>query len=69
MIDENGDTADMFMPFSTLEEDEIPVTSSLLIDDDGEDSPRVIGQPARAESVTNPISKSEKPLWIRLKSL
>lgn len=56
MIDENGDTADMFMPFSTLEEDEIPATSSLLIDDDGEDSPRVIGQPARAESETNPVT-------------
>lgn len=56
MIDENGDTADTFMPFSTLEEDEIPVTSSLLVDDDGEDSPRVIGQPARAESETNPVT-------------
>lgn len=50
MIDENGDTADMFMPFSTLEEDEIPVASFLFIDDDGEDSPRVVGQPAKAES-------------------
>lgn len=55
MIDENGDTADTFMPFSTLEEDENPVTASLLADDDGEESPRVIGRPAEADSQTTPV--------------
>lgn len=55
MIDENGDTVDMFMPFSTLE-DELPVTSSWIIDDDGEASPRVVGVPAGTVSETTPVT-------------
>lgn len=56
MIDEYGDTKDTFMPFSTLEEDdENPVTASLLADDDGEDSPRVVGKPAGTGSQTTPV--------------
>ena len=52
MIDENGDTVDTFMPFSTLEED-VTVQKGNVIDDDGDDSPRVIGEPARGtEAVT-----------------
>lgn len=52
MIDENGDTVDTFMPFSTLEED-VTEQKSNVIDDDGDDSPRVIGEPARGtEAVT-----------------
>ena len=46
MIDENGDTVDTFMPFSTLEED-VTEQKGNVIDDDGYDSPRVIGEPAR----------------------
>lgn len=52
MIDENGDTVDTFMPFSTLEED-VTEQKCNVIDDDGDDSPRVIGEPARGtEAVT-----------------
>ena len=52
MIDENGDTVDTFMPFSTLEED-VTEQKGNVIDDDGDDSPRVIGEPARGtEAVT-----------------
>ncbi len=44
MIDQNGDTVDTFMPFSTLDEDESSTTNSHEINDDGDDSPRVIGK-------------------------
>jgi len=42
MTDENGNTVESFPPFSTLEDAE-DSTDSLEIHDDGEDSPRVIG--------------------------
>ena len=52
MIDENGDIVDTFMPFSTLEED-VTEQKANVIDDDGDDSARVIGEPARGtEAVT-----------------
>lgn len=44
MIDQNGDTVDTFPPFSTLEEDEADTAGGHIIDDDGNDSPRVIGK-------------------------
>lgn len=45
MTDENGNTVDSFLPYSTLENDE-DSTDSLEIHDDGADSPRVIGKVA-----------------------
>lgn len=44
MIDQNGDTVDAFPPFSTLEEDEAETTGDFKINDDGADSPRVVGE-------------------------
>ena len=44
MIDKNGDTVDTFPPFSTLEEDEPETAGGHEINDDGADSPRVIGE-------------------------
>lgn len=44
MIDQNGDTVDTFPPFSTLEEDEAETTGDFKINDDGADSPRVVGK-------------------------
>lgn len=45
MTDENGNTVDSFLPFSTLKEDEEPeVPQGKHIDDDGNGSPRVIGK-------------------------
>ena len=46
MIDKNGDTVDTFPPFSTLKDTEPEATGSYEIHDDGEDSPRVIGEVA-----------------------
>lgn len=47
MTDKNGDTVDTFPPFSTLEEDEPEEsTGGHQINDNGEDSPRVIGEVA-----------------------
>ena len=44
MLDENGDTVDTFPPFSTLEEDSSESANGYKIQDDGTDSPRVIGK-------------------------
>lgn len=44
MIDKNGNTVDTFPPFNTLEEDEPEITGGHEINDDGADSPRVIGE-------------------------
>ena len=44
MIDKNGDTVDTFPPFSTLEEDEPETAGGHEINDNGADSPRVIGE-------------------------
>lgn len=44
MIDQNGDTVDTFPPFNTLEEDETEAANGYEIHDDGEDSPRVVGE-------------------------
>lgn len=44
MTDKNGDTVDTFPPFSTLEEDDPEITGGYEINDDGADSPRVIGE-------------------------
>ncbi|MBP1534228.1 MAG: hypothetical protein IK999_08905 [Ruminococcus sp.] len=44
MIDKNGNTVDTFPPFSTLEEDEPETAGGHEINDDGADSPRVIGE-------------------------
>ena len=44
MIDQNGDTVDSFPPFNTLKDDEPEEsTGNYEINDNGEDSPRVIG--------------------------
>ena len=44
MIDQNGDTVDTFPPYSTLDEDEAETTGDFKINDDGADSPRVVGK-------------------------
>ena len=44
MTDKNGDTVDSFPPFSTLEEDDPEIADGYEINDDGADSPRVIGK-------------------------
>ena len=44
MLDENGNTVDTFPPFSTLEENEPDTKNDYKIQDDGADSPRVIGK-------------------------
>jgi hypothetical protein len=44
MVDENGDTVDSFPPFSTLEEDEKESKGGYEINNNGADSPRVIGK-------------------------
>ena len=41
---QNGDTVDSFPPFSTLEEDDPEIADGYEINDDGADSPRVIGK-------------------------
>ena len=46
MLDENGNTVDTFPPFSTLEEDSSESANGYKIQDDGADSPRVIGKTA-----------------------
>lgn len=53
MIDKNGDTVDSFPPFSTLKDTEHEATGGYEIHDDGEDSPRVIGEvTARTETAS-----------------
>ena len=44
MTDKNGDTVDTFTPYSTLEEDDPEIADGYEINDDGADSPRVIGK-------------------------
>ena len=46
MIDRNGDTVDTFPPFSTLKDEPEESTGGHQINDNGEDSPRVIGEVA-----------------------
>ena len=46
MIDRNGDTVDTFPPFSTLKDEPEESTGGYQINDNGEDSPRVIGEVA-----------------------
>ena len=46
MIDKNGDTVDTFPPFSTLKDEPEESTGGYQINDNGEDSPRVIGEVA-----------------------
>lgn len=63
MIDRNGDTVDTFPPFSTLEEDEeTGVPSGHEINDDGADSPRVVGKvdgSERTESASEGLADGE----------
>ena len=60
MIDKNGDTVDTFPPFSTLEEDESETAGGYEIHDDGEDSPRVIGEvTARTDTASEGGSAAE----------
>jgi len=47
MIDKNGNTVDSFPPFSTLKDEPDESTGGYEINDNGEDSPRVIGEVAR----------------------
>lgn len=46
MIDKNGNTVDSFPPFSTLKDEPEESTGGYQINDNGEDSPRVIGEVA-----------------------
>ena len=60
MIDKNGDTVDSFPPFSTLKDTEPEATGGYEIHDDGEDSPRVIGEvTARTETASEGVSSAE----------
>ena len=60
MIDKNGDTVDSFPPFSTLKDTEPEATGGYEIHDDGEDSPRVIGEvTARTETASEGGSAAE----------
>ena len=60
MIDKNGDTVDSFPPFSTLKDTEPEATGGYEIHDDGEDSPRVIGEvTARTETASEGGSSAE----------
>lgn len=53
MIDQNGDTVDTFPPFNTLGEGETEAASGYEIHDDGEDSPRVVGEVTGRRSTTS----------------
>ena len=60
MIDKNGNTVDSFPPFSTLKETEPEATGGYEIHDDGENSPRVIGEvTARTETASEGGSLAE----------
>ena len=61
MIDQNGDTVDSFPPFSTLKENEPEdSTGNYEINDNGEDSPRVIGDViGRTETTSEGDSSAE----------
>ena len=60
MIDKNGNTVDSFPPFSTLKDTEPEATGGYEIHDDGEDSPRVIGEvTARTETASEGGSAAE----------
>ena len=61
MIDQNGDTVGSFPPFSTLKEDEPEdSTGNYEINDNGEDSPRVIGDvTGRTETASEGVSVTE----------
>lgn len=62
MIDKNGDTVDMFPPFST-EETEIPSINGNSPNNDGNNSNRVIGQVSeRTETTSEGNSSSEDNL-------
>lgn len=52
MIDKNGDTVDIFPPFSTLKDEPEESTGGHQINDNGEDSPRVIGEVAGGTETT-----------------
>lgn len=53
MIDQNGDTVDTFPPFSTLKDEPEESTGGHQINDNGEDSPRVIGEVAGGTETTS----------------
>ena len=60
MIDRNGDTVDTFPPFSTLKDEPEESTGVHQINDNGEDSPRVIGEvTARTETASEGGSSAE----------
>ncbi len=60
MIDRNGDTVDTFPPFSTLKDEPEESTIGHQINDNGEDSPRVIGEvTARTETTSEGGSSAE----------
>ena len=60
MIDKNGDTVDSFPPFNTLKDTEPEATGGYEIHDDGEDSPRVIGEvTARTETASEGLIDGE----------
>ena len=60
VIDRNGDTVDTFPPFSTLKDEPEESTGVHQINDNGEDSPRVIGEvTARTETASEGGSSAE----------
>lgn len=62
MMDKNGNTVDTFPPFSTLEEESESV-GGYEINDDGKDSPRVIGKvTGRTETVSDVASSIDSEI-------
>lgn len=61
MIDENGDTVDMFPPFSTEEEKDVPLPGGNSPDNNGYNSNRVIGQVAHTEESANVETEESQP--------
>lgn len=60
MIDQNGNTVDSFPPFSTLKDTEPEATGSHAINDNGDNSPRVIGEvTARTKTASADVSSAE----------
>ena len=60
MIDKNGNTVDSFPPFSTLKDTEPEAAGSHAINDNGDNSPRVIGEvTAGTETASADVSSAE----------
>ena len=67
MLDENGDTVDTFPPFSTLEENEPDTKNDYKIQDDGANSPRVIGKVTGGSQTASERLASEESNGVQAK--